>query len=906
MDVYLYKGGGMHLTQFVRHFLFRPMALVVLLCFGSSAVMPSGAYAQALNLPAPGTMVLATPAFVPVLMRGVKIHPDNPLLMDFIVDSGKSGLSVTAPAFKAESQTLIKYFLAALTIKEEDLWVNLSPYEKDRMMPGALGQTELGRDMLAQDYVLKQLTASLMYPEKELGKAFWDKIYTKAQQEFGTTDIPVDTFNKVWIVADKARVLERNNTAYVTGAHLKVMLAEDYTALNAQAAGTTVAAPAGDAKAHAVAAQVIRDVIIPAIEKEVNEGGHFAVLRQMFYTMILASWYKLTLKNALLNQVYSNKEKTGGVLSDDPAVKEKIYAQYLQAFKTGVFNYIKEDVDAVSQQAVPRKYFSGGEKINAAKILEVRHESSVDDDAMTVGDSAQIVTRVARIDAAMKGTKIAGLILAGVTLMGAGYLFGIASLVDRVELPEGHWVSTLTYVAPEPSVEHLTSSHTTVPTSQSPVVMSIRKDSGPVWEWDSVNQVWTRSVHSKDGGLDLKITRDPAQSVTADAAMVTAPKFYGDATAKIWAELAKIDQGVFETVQERIQEFLDGNRLKAVYINPEVKAIDIIRFVRLGGLDRLFDRSLLQIKIVNGETLDFLPGIGSMLSSDEVREYFQTEVAPVLAARLRERVITEVVNEIRRMIGYLPRSSALAKKLEHNQSIYYGDANEPVLWFNKEISTILLSESLPEARALVKAYLSAMTPGDNDFAMAVDADKVKAIVLQFLGARPQYRTIEASTRESAVQTLTDEVGNWVHTRLDMEIVKEHGPEVIINKILRGFTVVPRGQNYYSIADRGSLVFAIEGNLQFLTNGEAYAVIKGQEDNAATTGGIDLNGKNMGMEVSAEGARTAVTFDPAMIAAFQQGNFSGVEGIILKVVPISSPLPLLGLETGAAGVQLAQR
>jgi len=34
----------------------------------------------------------------------------------------------------------------------------------------------MGRDMLAQDYILKQLTASLIYPEKNLGKAFWDEI----------------------------------------------------------------------------------------------------------------------------------------------------------------------------------------------------------------------------------------------------------------------------------------------------------------------------------------------------------------------------------------------------------------------------------------------------------------------------------------------------------------------------------------------------------------------------------------------------------------------------------------------------------------------------------------------------------------------------------------------------------
>src|SRR5207247_264269 len=43
--------------------------------------------------------------------------------------------------------------------------------------------------------------------------------------------IPVNTFNKVWIVADKADVFERSNAAYIVGAHLKVMLEEDYLAL---------------------------------------------------------------------------------------------------------------------------------------------------------------------------------------------------------------------------------------------------------------------------------------------------------------------------------------------------------------------------------------------------------------------------------------------------------------------------------------------------------------------------------------------------------------------------------------------------------------------------------------------------------------------------------------------------
>ena len=83
---------------------------------------------------------------------------------------------------------------------EDDLWVNLSPYEKDRIIPEAFGQTEMGRDLLAQDYLLKQLTASLMYPEEELGNKFWKRVYQKAQQMYGTTDIPTDVFNRVFII----------------------------------------------------------------------------------------------------------------------------------------------------------------------------------------------------------------------------------------------------------------------------------------------------------------------------------------------------------------------------------------------------------------------------------------------------------------------------------------------------------------------------------------------------------------------------------------------------------------------------------------------------------------------------------------------------------------------------------
>ncbi len=334
----------------------RFVSLCVLTSFIISSVISPKAFAATplLGLPEPGTLVNLSPAFNPVMVKGLTVHPENPLMFDFIVSSGKTGLK--GMALKDESQKLIKYFLACLTVPEKNWWVNLSPYEKDRIVPEDLGQTDLGRDMLAQDYVLKQITASLIYPEKKIGKDFWDRVYAKSQAQFGTTQIPVNTFNKVWVLADKAEVLERNNTAFIVGSHLKVMLDEDYLAMTKNQAPT-----------KNVSSQIIRDIVIPELEKEVNTGKNFAQLRQIYHALILANWYKTRLKDALLNQVYANQGKVQGIDLADKDVKNKIYQRYLSAYKKGVFNYIKEDVNNANKQPLPRKYFSGG-LIPGAKV----------------------------------------------------------------------------------------------------------------------------------------------------------------------------------------------------------------------------------------------------------------------------------------------------------------------------------------------------------------------------------------------------------------------------------------------------------------------------------------------------------------------------------------------------------
>lgn len=346
--------------QGVYGLLFRAFVLVVLMSFTLVGVMPpQQAFALGVDLPRPGTMIKMTSQFMPALVKGIKVDPQNPLLFEFLIEPGQVPLN--AQQKKDEYRKLIKYFLASLTTPEKDMWVNLSPYENNRIISRNFGTTEMGRDMLAQDYILKQLAASLVYPEDELGKKFWSKVYERVRLQTGAAEVPVSTFNKVWILPASATVFEKGNVAMVTESRLRVMMEEDYNALrkNDQKSDSSKADSSANSK-HSLASQTVREIVIPAIEQEINEGANFAQLRQMYNAMVLASWFKQRLKMHLLSRVYVNKDKAQGVDLKNPQENEEIYQQYIKAYKKGVYNYIKEEEDPLSGQIIPRKYFSGG------------------------------------------------------------------------------------------------------------------------------------------------------------------------------------------------------------------------------------------------------------------------------------------------------------------------------------------------------------------------------------------------------------------------------------------------------------------------------------------------------------------------------------------------------------------
>jgi len=171
-------------------------------------------------------------------------------------------------------------------------------------------------------------------------------------------------------------IYEHGQTAYIVNGHLKVMLEEDYLSLQKHegiqdvGAGRWPAQTMGNKgqpsglplhnQAQKIGTDIVREIVLPALEKEINNGKNFATLHQIFYAQALAVWFKRNLKQALLNRVYANKGTVKGIDQNNPQTNEAIFGQYLKAYKKGVFNYIKEDIDAVTKESLPRKYFSGG------------------------------------------------------------------------------------------------------------------------------------------------------------------------------------------------------------------------------------------------------------------------------------------------------------------------------------------------------------------------------------------------------------------------------------------------------------------------------------------------------------------------------------------------------------------
>ena len=125
----------------------------------------------------------------------------------------------------------------------------------------------------------------------------------------------------------------RGNDIFIVESKLKVLTEQDYFEL-ASSFGKNVPISTNEKNPYDhVSFDLIKKMIIPLIEEEVNTGVHFASLRQIYHSVILASWYKQNLKETLLSKIYVDQNKLKGFEPERSIDIDKVYSRYIQSFK---------------------------------------------------------------------------------------------------------------------------------------------------------------------------------------------------------------------------------------------------------------------------------------------------------------------------------------------------------------------------------------------------------------------------------------------------------------------------------------------------------------------------------------------------------------------------------------------
>jgi hypothetical protein len=292
-----------------------------------------------------------------------------------LLDRGSQN-SLSPEELVKEGQEAFNYFLIGLSLPNSSFWVNLRPDSPGQIIDEYLEQTEVGRIFLEADVQLKKDTALFTSPETPVGKEYWDRLYAKAGEIFGQENISIPTLTRPWIVPGEIIIRYTDSSAYLYKATLKVMLEQDYLSseggvVRGEGKGLEIYAFKDPRlkELNEYSSELIRELVIPLITKEVNTSQRYVELRQVYYSLVLAQWYKRffagsdTAYGKLIDSADLN-----GLYSSESWSKNTYFEQYQESFTKGEYN-LKAPARSLSAQTI-RSYFSGGVAVTQAAVTQ--------------------------------------------------------------------------------------------------------------------------------------------------------------------------------------------------------------------------------------------------------------------------------------------------------------------------------------------------------------------------------------------------------------------------------------------------------------------------------------------------------------------------------------------------------
>jgi hypothetical protein len=176
-------------------------------------------------------------------------------------------------------------FFTWLALPAANFWVNLNPTQPDQIIDAKLGATDAGRILLEADLTMKKLAANLTNPRTQLGKDFWNTLKQGPKQELA----PCFAVRN-WIVPGPATVRENGGQLFILDAPLKVMSASIGAEVPPGSEFEACRDDPPDIIQHNQ--KVFETLILPKVDKAVNEAPEFQDLRRVYLSRVAAEWIR--------------------------------------------------------------------------------------------------------------------------------------------------------------------------------------------------------------------------------------------------------------------------------------------------------------------------------------------------------------------------------------------------------------------------------------------------------------------------------------------------------------------------------------------------------------------------------------------------------------------------------------
>jgi cell wall-associated NlpC family hydrolase len=206
-------------------------------------------------------------------------------------------------------------FMTGLIVPDNRFWVNLAPWEPDRIIDEQLKQSEVGRIMLEADLQMKRDFSNYQNPcTNRTGKVLHDLLDDKREaliqqcmENFPGEIKDVDNIwfrpvTRHWIVPDKVYAYTNESQIYIINATMAInsepianhttfkVFHQSYEDLS----DDCIKAINNSAKEYGEYYRELTDrMILPYVMADLNHGEKYAELRDVYVALSLAQWYKL-------------------------------------------------------------------------------------------------------------------------------------------------------------------------------------------------------------------------------------------------------------------------------------------------------------------------------------------------------------------------------------------------------------------------------------------------------------------------------------------------------------------------------------------------------------------------------------------------------------------------------------